>query len=117
MSLSGHWNCSNLKRDQLLGQRNPMGYVRPSLIHLEPSSCPPDLLHLTKGVILKQFNQVILILLLINARLQKPMKFIFSQACVTSTGGGGVAGFSSHPLPLDYAQMVVTHHTEIHHCL
>ena len=56
----GQWTLdrSNAKREELKGTKNPKGYVRDSLIHLEATSCPPDLLHLTNGVISKQFNQV-----------------------------------------------------------
>ena len=56
----GQWGIerSNEKRQELMGQSNPKGYSREPLIHLEPSSCPPDLLHMKKGVILKQINQV-----------------------------------------------------------
>ena len=56
----GEWSVerSNVKREELIASSNPMGYARESLIHLEPTSCPPDLLHMTNGVILKQFNQV-----------------------------------------------------------
>ena len=56
----GEWSVerSNVKREELIGSNNPKGYARDSLIHLEPTSCPPDLLHMTNGVILKQFNQV-----------------------------------------------------------
>ena len=49
---------SNVKWTKLLGSKNPKGYMRPPLIHLNAQYCPPDLLHLTKGVILKQIEQV-----------------------------------------------------------
>ena len=48
---------SNAKRIEFLKDKDKQGYTGPALIHHEASECPPDLLHLTKGVILKQLEQ------------------------------------------------------------
>ena len=48
------------RRQQLQGDRqNNMGYIRDPLIDIEPNSCPPDLLHMKKGVLTKMVNQVV----------------------------------------------------------
>ena len=35
------------------------GCIRKPVLQLEPTSCPPDLLHMKKGIILKLFNQLV----------------------------------------------------------
>ena len=41
-----------------VGQQINKGYARPPLIRIEPTSCPPDHLHMRKGIIGKLFTQV-----------------------------------------------------------
>ena len=50
----------------LLGKQNNKGYARPPLIKLEPTQCPPDHLHMRKGIIGKLFSQVSTIVELSN---------------------------------------------------
>ena len=42
----------------LLGTSNNKGYARQPLLELEPTQCPPDHLHMRKGIIGKLFSQV-----------------------------------------------------------
>ena len=39
--------------------RNKKGCIRKPVMELEPTSCPPDILHMKKGIITKLMNQVV----------------------------------------------------------
>ena len=39
--------------------RNKKGYICKPVMQLEPTSCPPDLLHMKKAIITKLMNQVV----------------------------------------------------------
>ena len=61
------WNLEKKKRSvqeraTLFGKEDNKGYKRKPLLDLDPWQCPPDLLHLKKGVISKCLNQVFAIL-------------------------------------------------------
>ena len=64
----GKWkiNRSVAERASLFqkGREENKGYVNQGLIHVEFTKCPLDFLHLCKGVIGKQFNQVSLKILI-----------------------------------------------------
>ena len=52
---------NNQKRTDLQGDRNnDFGYIRDPLMDIEAESCPPDLLHMKKGVLTKLVTQVVL---------------------------------------------------------
>ena len=42
----------------LLGKQTNKGYARQPLLLIEPTHCPPDHLHMRKGIIGKLFSQV-----------------------------------------------------------
>ena len=39
--------------------KNRKGCIRKPVINIEPTSCPPDLLHMKKGIISKLINQLV----------------------------------------------------------
>ena len=56
----GHWTIerNGIVREQLLKEVYNKGFIREPLLHIEPSQCLPDLLHIMKGVIGKCLKQV-----------------------------------------------------------
>ena len=50
-------HCEHLKL--MTDSKCKKGCIRKPLIKLEPTSCPPDLLHMKKGIISKLLNQVV----------------------------------------------------------
>ena len=47
------------RQQELIGKSQPMGYINPPLIAIEPSLCPPDILHMKKRIISRQLDQVL----------------------------------------------------------
>ena len=56
----GQWPIQRClaESERLLGSKNCKGYKCQPLLHVEPTSCPPDHLHMRKGIISKLLNQV-----------------------------------------------------------
>ena len=45
--------------DLMRGKKNNKGCIREPLLHVDSSSCPPDILHMKKGIISKLINQLV----------------------------------------------------------
>ena len=56
------WNIerNNVNHEELLHKsNNKKGCIRKKALNLEPEFCPPDILHMKKGIISKLLNQVV----------------------------------------------------------
>ena len=42
-----------------INPKNNKGYIREPLLKVDASSCPPDMLHMKKGIISKLVNQLV----------------------------------------------------------
>ena len=42
-----------------MDQKEKKGCIRTPFMHIEPNCCPPDVLHMKKGIITKMLNQVV----------------------------------------------------------